>query len=339
MPKAPVKVCILATEDTSLSTLFGLSDVLRSVGSAWELFVSGAPDDALFDVRIVAPEPGQLRCANGVVVMPDLSVAEAEDTDVAIVSSYFLPASEPPPGKDPRVLEWLTSQHGSGATVTSACSGAVVLAQAGLLDGWEATTHWAYRDLFRRHFPKVRMRLDQGLCVSGTDGRLVTSGGNTSWQEPVLYLTARYGSAEDASNTAKFWRLYNQERNQAAYMAVPKGMAHEDASIRHCQDWVARHYMVMNPVGEMIARSGLSPTSFARRFKRATGDRPIDYVHQLRVDRAKHLLETTGAGVDGIGHTVGYEDPASFRRIFKRTTSLTPKEYRRRFSHDRFAAE
>jgi transcriptional regulator GlxA family with amidase domain len=122
-------------------------------------------------------------------------------------------------------------------------------------------------------------------------------------------------------------------------MAVSKGMAHEDAVIRRCQDWIARHYMAANPVGEMIARSGLSPTSFARRFRRATGERPMDYVHQLRVDQAKRLLETTASAVDGVGHTVGYEDPASVRRIFKRTTSLTPRDYRRRFSHDRFAAE
>ena len=339
MTKAPVNVCILATEDTSLSTLFGLSDVLRSVGSAWEVFVSGTPGGSLFDVRIVAVEPEPLRCANGVVVTPDLSVADARETDVAIVASYVLPASEPPSESDARALEWLTRQHAAGAMIASACTGAVVVAQTGLLDGWEATTHWAYRDMFRRHFPRVHMRLDQGLCVSGTEGRLVTSGGNTSWQELVLYLTARYFSAEDASNTAKFWRLYNQERNQAAYMAVPRGMAHDDAVIRHCQDWIARHYMAINPVGEMIARNGLSPTSFARRFRLATGERPKDYVHQLRVDRAKHLLETTRAGVDGVGHTVGYEDPASFRRIFKRTTSLTPSEYRRRFSHDRFATE
>lgn len=338
MTKAPVNVCILATEGTSLSTLFGLSDVLGSVGSAWEVFVSGAPGDPLFDVRIVAVEPAPLRYACGVVVAPDLSVAEAGQTDVAIVASYDLPASTPPAQHDPRALEWLIRQHRAGATIASTCSGAVVLAQAGLLDGGQATSHWAYRDMFRRYFPKVQMRFDQGLCVS-TDGRLVTAGGNTSWQELVLYLTVRYFGAEHASNTAKFWRLYNQERNQAAYMAVPKGMPHGDAVIRRCQDWVTRHYMAMNPVGEMIARSGLSPTGFARRFRRATGDRPMDYVHQLRVDQAKRLLETTAARVDGVGLTVGYEDPASFRRIFKRTTSLTPKEYRRRFGHDRFASE
>lgn len=339
MTNAPVTVSILATEDTSLSTLFGLSDVLRSVGSAWEVFVSGTPSTPMFDVRIVTATLGPLRCANGVVVSPDMAIAEAEQTDIVIVASYVLPASLPPPEGEPRSLEWLAERHAAGATIASACTGAVPLAQAGLLDGWEATTHWAYRDMFRRHFPKVHLRLDQGLCVSGSAGSLVTAGGNTSWQELVLYLTARYFSAEDASNTAKFWRLYNQERNQAAYMAVPKGMTHGDAVIRDCQDWITHHFMVENPVRQMIVRSGLSPTSFARRFRRATGDRPKDYVHALRIDRAKRLLETTTVAIDEVGHTVGYEDPASFRRVFKRTTSLTPSEYRRRFSHDRFTTE
>ena len=336
MRRAPVSVCILATPNTSPSTLFGLSDVLGSVGSAWETFVTGKTGQPLFDVKIVAEDRKTFRCAQGVIVSPECSIADVDRTDIVIVASFVMPASEFPVSNNKVVLDWIVKQYNSGATLSSACTGAVLLAETGLLDGCNATTHWAYRDMFRRCFPKVQLKLEQGLCVSGEDSRIVTAGGTTSWQELVLYLTARYFSTEDASNTAKFWRLYNQERNQAAYMAIPQGMPHGDAVIEDCQKWIKEHYAVTNPVSEMIKISKLSQKTFARRFKRATGDRPMDYVHALRVDMAKELLEKDNHVVDMVGFEVGYEDPASFRRIFKRRVGMTPGIYRRRFSQSRF---
>ena len=119
-------------------------------------------------------------------------------------------------------------------------------------------------------------------------------------------------------------------------MAIPQGMPHGDAVIEDCQKWIKEHYAVTNPVSEMIKISKPSQKTFARRFKRATGDRPMDYVHALRVDMAKELLEKDNHVVDMVGFEVGYEDPASFRRIFKRRVGMTPGIYRRRFSQSRF---
>ena len=103
-----------------------------------------------------------------------------------------------------------------------------------------------------------------------------------------------------------------------------------------CQVWLAEHYAVLDPVSAMIERSGLPPTTFARRFKRATGYRPMDYVHTLRVEEAKEMLEMSDCTIDHVGHEVGYEDPSSFRRLFKRKAGLTPSDYRRRFGSRRF---
>ena len=110
-----------------------------------------------------------------------------------------------------------------------------------------------------------------------------------------------------------------------------KPKRHEDAVIARCQEWLADHYNTPNPVKELVNRSGLAERSFKRRFKVATGYTPIDYVQTLRVEEAKHMLETTTDAIDLIARQTGYEDPTSFRRLFKRMAGVTPGRYRQRF--------
>ena len=102
--------------------------------------------------------------------------------------------------------------------------------------------------------------------------------------------------------------------------------------IRDCLAWIAESYASANPVTAMAERSGLTKRTFARRFRAATGHRPIDYVHALRIERARQLIETGGGAIDDVGYQVGYEDPTFFRRLFKRTTGLTPAAYRRKLA-------
>jgi len=333
-----IVVNILAKPDTSSSTLFGLYDVLTSVGVGWETKVAGVPGAPQFDVRIVAATRKRLRCAGGIPVEPQASLAEAGDSDVAIVASLVTPTWEPPPPPkqhDQREIEWLCRQQARGAIVASACTGAIVLAESGLLDGWEATTHWAYQDLFRVHYPKVRLRLEKNLCVSGHNDHVVTAGGSTAWQELALHLIVRFCGIDHANRATKFWLIPDQE-SQAPYSALSRGIPHEDAIVEDCQVWIADNYAKSNPVSRMVQRSRLPSATFARRFKRATGYHPMDYVQTLRVEEAKELLESCAHAIDEIGREVGYEDPASFRRLFKRKTRLTPAAYRRQFGKSRF---
>ena len=220
--------------------------------------------------------------------------------------------------------------------MASACTGSIMLAESGLLDGWEATSHWAYRDLIRIRYPEVRWRIQQELCVSGHDNQIVTSGGAMAWQDLALYLITRFCGVEHAANTAKFWLMLSREECQAPFSVMLRRVPHDDGVVSECQVWIAEHYEHPNPITGMVERSGLSPTTFARRFNRATGYRPIDYVHALRIEEAKEMIEIGDDAIDKIGREVGYEDPASFRRIFKRKVGLTPSIYRRRFSRSRF---
>lgn len=115
------------------------------------------------------------------------------------------------------------------------------------------------------------------------------------------------------------------------YAGRPRPHRHDDALVAHCQTWVAEHYAAENSVARMVARSGLTERTFKRRFRAATGYGPLEYVHTLRIEEAKQLLETSAEPSDAIAEFVGYRDPAFFRRLFKRRTGVTLACYRQRF--------
>jgi transcriptional regulator GlxA family with amidase domain len=235
------------------------------------------------------------------------------------------------PGRYPRVVAWIRDMHAGGATIASACSGGMLTAESGLLDGQEATMHWASEAACRRRHPSVRLRIEEALVVSGEGGRLVTSGASTAWHDLALYLVARYVGPATASAVAHFQLLQWHRDGQAAFGVFHPPTGHGDAAIAASQRWIADHVAVANPVEQMAEQSGLPARTFKRRFKAATEQAPIAYVQRLRVERAKRRLEQSDDSIEEISWEVGYEDPASFRRLFKRLTCLTAGEYRRRF--------
>jgi transcriptional regulator GlxA family with amidase domain len=326
------RVCLLAAEETSPSVLYGLYDVLSTAGAVYSELTSGNPGKKALDVRIVSATTSPFRCYGGVMVEPHDSIEQLDETDVAIVCDMYTPIDKPPRGRYEREIDWLRRVYAKGAIVSSVCSGSLVLAEAGLLDGQETAGHWAYRELFRNQYPKVKFRVGSILHVAGEQGRIVTAGGVSSWQDLALYLIAKFCGVQDAIRTAKIHILADHSDGQLPFAVISPRVQHTDAIIGACQSWIAENYACQNPVAKMAARSGLRPRTFARRFHAATGYPPVDYVHVIRIEEAKQLLESDTAGVEEIGQIVGYEDPTFFRRLFKRKAGLTPAAHRRKFA-------
>ncbi len=219
----------------------------------------------------------------------------------------------------------------------SACSGLFPLAETGLVDGRDATIHWDYANGFRERFPAVRLDAERALIVSGDRSDIVTSGASSSWHDLALYLIARRGGATVAQAAAHFFAIQWHADGLAPYALFRPPTEHGDAVIADVQAWIERNRTVARPVEEMRARSGLPTRTFVRRFTAATGLTPIAYVQRLRVDDAKRRLERTDTPVERIAWEVGYEDPAAFRRLFRRITGIAPGAYRRRFQVPAFA--
>jgi transcriptional regulator GlxA family with amidase domain len=324
-------VVLLASAETSPSILYGLYDVLYSVGAVFPDMTCGEPGPESLAVRIVAAEAAPFHCLGAVTVEPHFAIEAVEQADVVVVCDMYTPIFEPIIGKYPREVAWLQKMHAGGALIASVCSGSLVLAEAGLLDGHEAAAHWAYGDLFRHCYPRVTMREDSVLCLSGESAGIVTAGGVTAWHDLALYLIARLCGRQQAVMTSKVFLISGHADGQLPFAAMTRRPDASDAVIADCQDWIAENYRTDNPVQRMAGRSGLNQRTFARRFRAATGYQPIDYVQALRVEEAKQMLETEETGIDEVAGAVGYDDPASFRRLFKRRAGLTPAAYRRKF--------
>lgn len=326
------RICLLTAPETSASLLYGLFDILTSAGSVIPDILQGTPGRPLFEVRIVAASATPFRCYGNVLIEPSAAIADIDRTDVAIVCDIYHPIDQPPHGRYCDEIAWLKRVHERGAILASVCTGSLMLAEAGLLDGLEATCHWAYRDMFRQHYPHVRLRDESILCFAGKGSRIVTAGGTMSWQDLSLYLITHFGGHKQAVLSAKAFLMGDRSDGQRSFAIMAPRTQKSDGLIADSQAWIAENYACDNPVARMAGRAGLTSRTFARRFRTSTGYEPMHYVQSLRIEEAKQLLETMELGVEDVGHAVGYEDPTSFRRLFKRKAGMTPAAYRRKFA-------
>jgi len=319
--------------------LFGLYDVLISVGAVYPDMTGRQPGEPLLEVLIVAADARPFRCFGNILIEPHAAIGDLQSVDAAVVCDMYTPVDTAPRDRYAAEIAWLQRMHGQGALVASVCSGSLVLAEAGLLDGRACAGHWAYRELFRRQYPKVDYRADAILTLDSEAEGLVTAGGVTAWQELALRLINRFCGPQHALQTAKVYLLAGHEDGQLPFaerglqMQSQLPLQEQDQAIRRCQEWIAEHYAQPAPVEAMAQQAGLTRRTFARRFRAATGHLPMDYVHALRIEQAKRILEHQADRLDEVAAEVGYEDPTFFRRLFKREVGLTPAAYRRKFSN------
>jgi transcriptional regulator GlxA family with amidase domain len=325
-----IHVSLLAIPEAG-SSLLGAAELLSSVGIAWESVVTGETTRPLYKPVIVSETGQPLTGFNGWVVTP-AAIAGVQATDVVFIPSLWLQPGKTFGDAHRALKDWIVARYRAGAIVCAACTGVQLLAETGLLNGQVATTHWAYAEGLRANFPRIDVQPDKVLVESGEDRRLITSGSHATWYDLLLYVISRTGGRQAALQTAKFFLLQWHTDGQSPYMAFRENLQHGDAAIRRAQEWLQANYSQPSPVTAVEALSGLPSRSFQRRFKQATGHSSLAYVQQLRIDRAKTHLEESELSVEAISWRVGYEDVAFFNRLFKRSTGLTPREYRQKFS-------
>lgn len=321
-------IAILATAGASAPVIYGLYDVFRSAGHAGPPGIGGPSRGLLLEPVIVARATGTLAAGHGLPVPVQLALGDCRRPAVACVPDIGLAPEDLAARRHAAEIDWLRGCHRSGALVAGVGTGALLLAEAGLLDGEEATTHPASRELAWQRHPAVRWRTGCGLVTAGAGGRLVTAGGGRFWLDLALRVVERLAGPDEAFRLARQHLVDWPPPEQQSARAEPAG----DSLIRRLQAWAADHYATDAPVSAMVQLSGLPGRSFQRRFKMATGMTPLEYIHMLRLDQARHLLETTSQPIEAVARAVGYDDAAFFGRLFRRKLDLTPAQYRRRFA-------
>lgn len=329
--KNPIVSVIIGAPCAGTATVFSILDVLASVGRDWEALHGAPPSPATFAVSYRTANGAPYWDINGRRITPDAALDEHPMPDLVIVPEMQFDPNLPLPEDLVTLSRWIATAYEDGATVASVCSGALLLAEASLLDGNEATTHWAFADMLARDHPLVKVRRERILVPAGEGHRVITAGGASAWEDLLLYLIGRFAGAETARRIAKLHLIEPHGDGQMTYASLTAGRQTEDRMVGKAQLWAADNYACPAPVTEMAARSGLSERSFLRRFRRATGQAPADYIQSLRVEEAKQLLETTDMSIEDIAAEVGYSEPSSFRSAFRKRVGVSASVYRRKW--------
>jgi transcriptional regulator GlxA family with amidase domain len=330
MTNRPITVALLAAPGVTAATLFGFHDFFCGVHRDWSM-VHGGHAQSPFRSIIVSRDGLPLEGANGVRIVPEASFDACGSPDVVCVTDIAVPPGEPLGGSYDAEVDWLRERHAQGSILASSCSGAVLLARTGLLEGLDATSHWAYCDALKREYPGTRWFPERGLLFAGAGQRIVMAGSGIAWHQLVMALISRFAGAEAAMQVARINLIDWTATSPIAYASLRHGAQSGDPAVAAAQAWAAEHYRHEAPVAQMVAISGLAERSFKRRFAQATGMSPLDYVQHLRLEEAKQMLESRDDSIEAIAFEVGYRDASFFNRLFRRKVMMSPTQYRRRF--------
>ncbi|HZE10921.1 MAG TPA: helix-turn-helix domain-containing protein [Burkholderiales bacterium] len=324
----PHLISLLALDGCFASNVVGTVDLLHSAN------LIGANRDPplgpVFEWQVLSLDGRPVRASNGYFLPVDAALKNAPSAKVVVIPALSIAE----PGRlgerldrHRPLLPWLRAQHRTGVTIAAVCSGSFLLAESGLLDRKPATTTWWLAPQFEKRYPKVALDC-ASMLTNG--GRVICAGTGMSHLDLALHLIEKYGSRALAKLCAKYVVLDSGRRSQAPY-TVLNHLRSDDPLIVKAEKWVRANLQRNISIEDIAAHVAVSPRTLARRFKARTGDSPQAFLQKMRLETSKALLENTALRTDQILDRIGYGDDSAFRRLFKRHTSLSPRDYRKRF--------
>lgn len=321
------KIIILAFDGALASAITGVVDLFAMAGVSWNR-IQKQNVQRLFQVKIASQHGQAVQCINGIKLYADLAFSEITDADIIIVPTIGAPILDVL-AQNSALIELLKTRQMQSGLIAGNCTGNFFLAEAGLLDGKQATTHWGFQQMFRERYPLVRLYADQ---LISHDQNIYCAGGGLAWFDLGLHLIERFYGFETAIHTAKSFVLDYRRDSQLSYSLLKISKPHQDSLVQKVQDWLEQHYHENIVLDELAAQFNVTTRTLIRHFKSALDIPPNQYLQSIRIEAARKRLEETGHALDLIMRDVGYSDPSSFRRLFQKKTGLSPLEYRRRFS-------
>jgi transcriptional regulator GlxA family with amidase domain len=276
-----------------------------------------------YDLTVCQTGESPYRGSGGLFVQAPAGLAAMATADLVVVPACFMPGYRAPA----ELLDALRAAHERGARIASLCTGAFVLAEAGLLDGREATTHWQHVDELRRRYPAVRVN-EHPLYID--DGDILTSAGTAASIDLCLHIVATdFGAAVAGEISRRMVVAPHREGGQAQY--IPPPPAAKPTGLAPVLDWAVRNLAEPLTIGDLAAQAGMSSRTFGRHFASLVGATPLNWLNQQRLALARELLETTDLPVEVVAQRSGLGTGAGLRQHFQRAVGTSPASYRRTF--------
>ena len=229
------------------------------------------------------------------------------------------------------LVEWLQHQYKNGAAVASLCTGAFLLAATGLLAKKQCTTHWWAAPALKKMFPEIKLVTER--IITDEKG-LYTSGGSISSFNLLLHLIEKYYDRATALSCARALEIDIDRTIQSQFAIFSGQKDHTDEEVKQLQEFIEENISEKLSIESLANKFGLSKRNLERRFKKATGNTPVEYIQRVKVEAAKRTLESSRKTVNDVMYGVGYADVKAFRTIFKKYTGISPIEYKLKYSKE-----
>ncbi|MDJ1499508.1 GlxA family transcriptional regulator [Xanthocytophaga agilis] len=309
---------------------------LSSIVGAYKLF-SRANDywqetgrQALFTIELAGISK-EIEYYDGLfAVRPHRHIASIDKTNLIIIPSLNHNYQLAVAGNE-LLIEWMEKQYKNGAAIASICTGAFLLASSGLLDGKSCSTHWSAADHFRNLFPNVHLQPDR--LITDENG-IYTNGGAYSFLNLMIYLIEKYYDRQTAIFCSKVFQIEIDRQNQSAFVIFTGQKLHGDEMVIKAQEYIESKLHEKLSVEELSSRFSVSRRNFDRRFIKATGNTPIEYLQRVKIESAKKAFETTRKTINEVMYEVGYSDVKAFREVFRKITGMSPLEYRDKYNKE-----
>jgi transcriptional regulator GlxA family with amidase domain len=321
-----IAISLLIFEEVVPSSVAGVIDLFAGVNRHLESL--GKPP--AFTLQLVSENPKNIPLIFPAGLIPCKAYGEIRRPDLIIIPSFNV-GNDTALAKNKAGVQWIKTMHKTGAEIASMCVGSYFLAEAGLLDGKEMTSHWAVIEDMQKRYPAIKMKSD--LVITDRDG-IYTSGGAFSSLKLILYLIEKFCGREVALWISKMYAI-EMERTSQAHFAVFTGQHHhKDKEILAAQRYLEQHYPDNISMEQVSALVNMGKRNFIRRFKAATNNTPFEYLQRVRMEAAKKAIEINEKDLSFIIEDAGYKDPKTFRTIFKRITGLAPREYKKKYARN-----
>jgi len=311
--------------EVNLSSITGTFEILSRANSIWQKM----GNQAQLQICIASFET-ELKLEAGFFSIHPINIQKIEKTDLVIVPS--LAHDYDNILKDNQeLIHWIKYQHALGAEIATICTGAFLLAATGLLEGKSCSTHWNAATGFRRLFPNINLQIDKLLTV---EKGIYTNGGAYSFLNLALFLIEKYFDRQTAIVCSKIFQIDFDRSLQSPFHVFQTQKTHGDDLISKAQTYIEENLSERISFEELSSKLAISRRNFDRRFIKATGNTPVEYLQRVKVEVAKSTLEKGQNSIFEVMNEVGYSDDKAFREVFKRITGLSPLDYKARYNKE-----
>lgn len=321
------RVSILVFKNTTALAMVGAMEVFNLANKVHQSVRQDSSETSFFQVELISLWGTEVITANQYPLHCHRKIEDLQETDLILLPSLDTDVAENL-ALNEGYIPWLQKFAAQGIEIGSMCTGSFLLGAGGLLDGRKATTHWYFEGMFRQMFPEVDLLPGQ-LIVD--DNGIYTCGGANAYLNLILYFVEKFCGRETALFASRMLLIDYDKISQKQYSIFSVQKHHQDEKILEAQSYMESHYKEGISIDDVIERVHLSKRNFIRRFKKATGNTPLEYLQRIKIEDVKKALESSNEPIGEIIFRSGYQDAGSFRQLFKKHTGLSPMEYRKKY--------